>query len=229
MSAQSGLASRPFRRVFASGMVILSLMTTLLLTSCTREQVASAMAAVVVELQATLEPLSATVEAGGLLSGRPTVASPDATVPPVPSQTLVLVEVTSEVPTLPPPPTSTPQPSPTPRPSATPELTATPLPSEIELGGSVMVLVPGGFFKMGADAAEILAECNTFRPGCDAGWFAASEPAHTVLVAPFYIDQFEVTNLDYLAFLNAHATDSAICGEQSCVDPAQSQLQPADA
>lgn len=228
MSAQSDLASRPLRRVLASGMVFAAALIPLLLTSCTREELASAMATVVVDLQATLEPLSATVEAGGLLSEGPTSAAPAATIPPIPGQTPALAQSTVTGPPLTPPPTSTPQPSPTAQPSPTPEPSPTPLPGEINQGGSVMVLVPGGFFKMGAGAAEILAECALFRPGCDASWFAASEPAHTVLVAPFYIDQFEVTNLDYLGFLSSQTADAALCGEAGCINPEQSQLQPAD-
>ena len=49
-----------------------------------------------------------------------------------------------------------------------------------------MVLIPGGEFKVGRDDGE-----------------ENERPAHTVIVAPFYLDQHEVTNEQYLKFIEA--------------------------
>jgi formylglycine-generating enzyme required for sulfatase activity len=105
----------------------------------------------------------------------------------------------------------------------------TPWPDAIDLGGATMILVPGGRFEMGAAASDILAECNTFRTGCDVAWFTASAPRHEVLIAPFYIDQFEVTNVAYLSFLNNPTAVGAACDEQLCLDLEESLLQASDA
>ena len=62
---------------------------------------------------------------------------------------------------------------------------------------SLMVLIPGGSFKMGA-----------------VGWYGNSMPVHTVTVAPYYLDKFEVTNRQYQVFVKdtghrtpAHSVD----------------------
>ncbi len=234
MPAQSGMTRCAIRRVLASSLLVATIGLTGLLSACTREDLVDAMATVVVELQATLEPLSATVEAGGLVS-RPT-ATPESltSLAPVLNEAGALTQVEGDeeaqpTPTDIPLPTVTPRPTTAPRPSPTPQPSPTPLPAQIDSGGSVMVLVPGGFFKMGAAAGDIFAECNTFRPGCDAAWFSASEPAHTLLLAPYYIDQYEVTNLEYLAFLNGAGTDVSGCGDLPCIDEEQTELQTADA
>ncbi len=51
-----------------------------------------------------------------------------------------------------------------------------------------MVLIPAGEFEMGSDAADAAA---------------AQQPVHTVYVDAFYMDKYEVTNAQYVAFLNA--------------------------
>ena len=51
-----------------------------------------------------------------------------------------------------------------------------------------MVLVPGGEFTMGSDAADALAD---------------EHPAHRVRVAAFYMDATEVTNAQFAAFVQA--------------------------
>ena len=59
-------------------------------------------------------------------------------------------------------------------------------------GGTVpegMVLIPAGAFKMGSDAAEALPR---------------EQPVHTVHVDAFYMDKYEVTNLDYKRFVLAN-------------------------
>src|SRR5262249_12570813 len=73
-----------------------------------------------------------------------------------------------------------------PLPTASPQPTAPPLP----VG---MVLVPAGSFNMGSTA------------------FGDTQPVHTVNLAAFYIDQFEVTNAQYAECVAAG----------SCTNPAR--------
>lgn len=81
---------------------------------------------------------------------------------------------------------------------------------------------------MGAVAADMMSECETFRSGCDESWFSAAEPVHTVLVAPFYIDQHEVTNLAFLDYLNDADTNVEDCAGQPCLVLEQTEIQSAD-
>lgn len=252
MSAQTS-ASRIAKPRPALMFLTLLLALAALASACTREEVAATMATAGADLQATLEPLSATVEAGGLLSAFPTAVvtaeapaanimatvpkpAPTGTAAPLPTLTLPAEVMATVAPTSPTPvptntavpTTPTPVPSPTIEPSPTPVPSPTPLPAQVELGGSTLVLVPGGFFQMGAAAADMLAECETFRAGCNRDWFTASEPAHTVLVAPFYMDQHEVTNVAYLDFLNAKGTEIEDCSGQACLVLENSELQQSD-
>jgi formylglycine-generating enzyme required for sulfatase activity len=91
-----------------------------------------------------------------------------------------------------------------------------------------MIFIPGGFFEMGASAASLLEECNTFREGCESDWFAASEPAHLVLVAPYYLDAHEVTNEAFVAFLETIGTVEGACSGQLCLDFNESRIAFAD-
>lgn len=84
-----------------------------------------------------------------------------------------------------------------------------------------MTLIPGGFFQMGATAESLNEECNLFRDGCQADWFSASEPVHTILMGRYYIDTHEVTNEAYAAFLNETVAN---CGGEACIDPEHSQI-----
>jgi formylglycine-generating enzyme required for sulfatase activity len=102
------------------------------------------------------------------------------------------------------PPTATAIPSPTDIPSsATPAPTMTPLakvaPANPSLGdawirpadGMVMVYVPGGTFQMGSDKDDADAKPDEL-------------PSHAVTLDGFWMDQTEVTNAQFVAFLNAH-------------------------
>ncbi|QUV78519.1 SUMF1/EgtB/PvdO family nonheme iron enzyme [Chloracidobacterium thermophilum] len=53
-----------------------------------------------------------------------------------------------------------------------------------------MVLIPGGVFRMGSPSAE-----DPAKP--------SEVPAHEVIVSPFFIDKYEVTNAAYAAFVKA--------------------------
>ncbi len=62
-----------------------------------------------------------------------------------------------------------------------------------------MALVPAGPFEMGSQAGTALAECRKLAVGddCERRQFEPEEPKHTVTLAAFYIDQYEVTNTRY--------------------------------
>ena len=91
------------------------------------------------------------------------------------------------------------QPSPTPAATATPalEIGST---SVSEKDGMVMVYVPAGEFEMGSSDDEIdkiMAECEKTNIGCQLDWFEDQQPAHTIYLDAFWIDQTEVTNAMY--------------------------------
>jgi formylglycine-generating enzyme required for sulfatase activity len=96
----------------------------------------------------------------------------------------------------------------TPSDTATPVPTNTPTPTQvlqteiIDDKGIPMALVPAGPFEMGNDADVAFAECQKKSDGCLRSWYEAAEPIHTVILADFYIDQYEVTNEQFATFLN---------------------------
>lgn len=86
-------------------------------------------------------------------------------------------------------PSNTPPPSKTPGPTRTPTLTLTPYPTPVPpivINGAEMVLVPAGLFDMGGEG-----QFDEF-----------SKPVHSVFLDDYYIDRFEVTNAQYVRFLN---------------------------
>ena len=67
------------------------------------------------------------------------------------------------------------------------------------------VLIPGGRFTLGSNEAEIdaaLADCQHHRKDCQRDEYERERPLHVVTVSDFFLDQFEVTNEDFVAFLN---------------------------
>lgn len=118
--------------------------------------------------------------------------------------------------------TATTAPTNTPLPSATPEPTAVPV--RIRNGMADMLLVPATTFEMGAESARLLAECEQFTQSCEATWFAASEPTHSVSVDAFYLDATEVTNEAYSAFLNEIGDHQGACDAFDCLTLADSAI-----
>ena len=64
-----------------------------------------------------------------------------------------------------------------------------------------MVLIPGAAFQMGTDASEIPHLQQVFGIK-RADLFAAEVPRHTVTVDSFYLDRYEVTNVQFKKFLD---------------------------
>ena len=63
-----------------------------------------------------------------------------------------------------------------------------------------MVLIPAGEFEMG----------KSVQPPALKGYYGHVEPVHTVYVDAFYMDKYEVTNEQYVAFLNAMRIDGGV-------------------
>ncbi len=122
-------------------------------------------------------------------------------------------------------PTEEPSPTPEPEPTEAPPPEPTPLPVSITSNTADMLLIEGGEFEMGAEATQLLEECNAFRDGCEEGWFLASEPIHLVQVDPFYLDVYEITNEAFLEFLNELDDIESGCAGQLCFDADDSQLE----
>jgi formylglycine-generating enzyme required for sulfatase activity/LysM repeat protein len=115
-------------------------------------------------------------------------------------------------------------PTPESLPTATSPPEPTPFPVSIRSDTADMILVSSGEFEMGALASKSLEECNKFREGCEEAWFSSSEPIHLVQIDPFYVDVYEVTNEDYLRFLNDLGEVDAACDDQQCFNASDSQI-----
>ncbi len=72
-----------------------------------------------------------------------------------------------------------------------------------------MVLIPGGTFEMGMDLQDLpeIMDMGKKVPHMDEThalfWFADETPRHQVQVEPFWMDQHEVTNRQFKAFVQA--------------------------
>jgi formylglycine-generating enzyme required for sulfatase activity len=74
-----------------------------------------------------------------------------------------------------------------------------------------MVHVTAGQFQMGMSEAQVdqaMGGCERVRDDCERGWFSDEEPAHTVALDAFWIDQTEVTNRQFAGFLNQEGNKS---------------------
>lgn len=85
--------------------------------------------------------------------------------------------------------------------------------------GMVMLYVPGGTFQMGSSEAEIeaqLSECEGITTYCNHKFYKDETPQHPVTVDGYWLDQTEVTNAQFAAFLNEHgnrAENGGQCAE----------------
>jgi formylglycine-generating enzyme required for sulfatase activity len=110
---------------------------------------------------------------------------------------------------LPPQPTATPtQPIPPPIPTFTPFSPSLGDAWIRPADGMVMVYVPAGEFEMGSDDDDVdyaLQLCNEYRGDCEREWFEDEQQVHTVALDGFWIDQTEVTNIQYRQCVEAGA------------------------
>jgi formylglycine-generating enzyme required for sulfatase activity len=73
------------------------------------------------------------------------------------------------------------------------------------------IRVPTGSFLMGSTDAEVdraLQLCEEAYGDCQREWFEDEQPAHEVTLDAFHIDQTEVTNGQFAAFLNAQKDEA---------------------
>jgi formylglycine-generating enzyme required for sulfatase activity len=238
MTRKSWSSNLIYRRSIKAIFLSSTLLSLLLQASCTRDDFFAAVATLAVDLQATVEPLGSTIQVNAVahesqitavINHEESDSVQSATIPtvitlspfsePAPSSTPHFIPDT-------PTPLSTETSTSTPEPSPTPTTipTATPMPLEYPVIGGMMYFVPGGFFEMGADGADLLAECTAFMEGCQEEWFAASEPLHMVLIAPYYLDIHEVTNEAYVTFLNDISAADGSCRGQPCLDEQESEI-----
>jgi len=68
--------------------------------------------------------------------------------------------------------------------------------------GAEMVLIPAGTFEMGSAESEIDQLVRDF--GAERSLFEDEVPRHTVHVDSFYMDKYEVTNVQFKKFLDAN-------------------------
>ena len=64
-----------------------------------------------------------------------------------------------------------------------------------------MVLIPAGPFIMGTDEVDVDLKASQF--GILKPWFEDEQPAHTVTLKDYFMDQYEVTNAAYQKFAQA--------------------------
>ena len=72
--------------------------------------------------------------------------------------------------------------------------------------GMIQVEVPAGEFTMGTSLNTInfALEQSTSCPNCVADWYSTEVPGHQVTVNGFWIDKYEVSIENYVAYLNAN-------------------------
>jgi len=114
------------------------------------------------------------------------------------------------------PPTHTPTPAVTRQPPAEPTATETATPTltvEAATSPADMVLIPAGAFLMGSNQDHVQQAADWC--GCNRSRFEDELFMHEVYVSGFYIDEYEVTNEQYMAFVQAtgYQTDAEKKGE----------------
>lgn len=88
-------------------------------------------------------------------------------------------------------------------PEAPPEHKHEELPrTRIGRDGKRMILIPAGWFLMGASEAEILELMARFK--WERSWIERETPQHRVYLDAYYIGETEVTNAEYKRFVDAH-------------------------
>ncbi len=83
--------------------------------------------------------------------------------------------------------------------------------------------VPGGTFQMGTNVQEAtiaVQECLDAGGNCQLSWAEDSFPPHPVTLTSFQMERFEVTNVQYVAFLNSMGPESHLtgCDGQRCIN-----------
>ncbi|GAB4450568.1 MAG: hypothetical protein Kow00120_20860 [Anaerolineae bacterium] len=90
-------------------------------------------------------------------------------------------------------------------------------PEDVETATQTVPFLGGGIFLMGSSESEIEAVLALCEPdeGCDEAAAGDALPGHQVMVGPYQIELYEVSNAQYANFLNALGPDSHARG---CLD-----------
>lgn len=83
---------------------------------------------------------------------------------------------------------------------------------------SFMARIKGGSFKRGSSFEEIkdhLKACREVDKTCQLWWFEDEFPEKQIVLSPYWIDLFEVTNAQYLEFVKAAGSRPAL--DDSCL------------
>jgi formylglycine-generating enzyme len=72
-----------------------------------------------------------------------------------------------------------------------------------------MVLISGATFQMGTDASKISQIAEAFNIAKHPDLIQAETPRHSVTISSFYLDKYEVTNLQFQRFIRARPEWSA--------------------
>ena len=81
-----------------------------------------------------------------------------------------------------------------------------------------MVLIPAGEFGMGMDADQIpepLQPEKQYLPDAKASWFENETPRHKVRLDAFYIDIYEVSNVQSKKFTKKTGFHTTLCWNTS--------------
>ena len=73
-----------------------------------------------------------------------------------------------------------------------------------------MIPLPGGVFVMGSTSAEISEACKRLGTACRMPMLEREQPAHAVILSPFYLDQREVNNEEFAHWLENSAPSPTV-------------------
>jgi len=79
-------------------------------------------------------------------------------------------------------------------------LNSRPPPCAQKLAG--MACIPAGTFTMGSTAEQVEADCRALGPACVKELLQREQPARRVKLSEFYLDEHEVTNAEFVKWLN---------------------------
>lgn len=66
---------------------------------------------------------------------------------------------------------------------------------------SSMALIPGGNFKMGTESSRIQQIAEAFNIKAHLDLIQSETPQHLVTISPFYLDKYEITNVQFAKFI----------------------------
>ncbi|HEY0190539.1 MAG TPA: bifunctional serine/threonine-protein kinase/formylglycine-generating enzyme family protein [Kofleriaceae bacterium] len=77
-----------------------------------------------------------------------------------------------------------------------------------------MAAIDVGTSTVGRSPAEVADECRAVPAACRQGWMVNEVPRGAVTVPPFYLDQHEVTNTEFVGYLNSIQGSLAVADDE---------------